>query len=232
MNSLMRERETMILRNPHLPAETGHRTPGRGGVSLPLPGRVKLLATGGFWRTEVGTLNQIIHIWPLRERRRARPHPRQAVATKVWPPKIAGVRPRDGDQDPASRARSRRISSRASTAASTSSAPIPTGPATSPKVIEAWTPRISERAPPLSPLIFAGYHRHRARSTSGFMSGPTRTWASASALRASAMKPGSWPPPRSPSVTLHRQQSTFAIPAKFSPPRRGLRAASIVFVGR
>src|SRR5216684_4295003 len=36
-------------------------------------------------------------------------------------------------------------------------------------------------------------------------------------LRAKAMNPGQWPPPRHESVTLHRQQSTFAIPAKWSP---------------
>src|SRR5438477_507158 len=51
-----------------------------------LPGRVKLSRLGGYWRTEVGTLNQIIHVWPYknmgeRERMRA-----QAVKAGIWPP--------------------------------------------------------------------------------------------------------------------------------------------------
>ena len=29
-----------------------------------LPGRLKLSPLAGFWRTEVGMLNQIIHVWP------------------------------------------------------------------------------------------------------------------------------------------------------------------------
>src|SRR5260370_22624910 len=54
-----------------------------------MPGRAKLSRLAGYWRTEGGTLNQIIHIWPYKdvaERDRIRA---EAVATKVWPPKIA-----------------------------------------------------------------------------------------------------------------------------------------------
>ena len=53
------------------------------------PARAKLSRIAGFWRTEVGTLNQIIHIWPyesIAERDRIRA---EAVKTGVWPPKIA-----------------------------------------------------------------------------------------------------------------------------------------------
>ena len=32
-------------------------------------------------------------------------------------------------------------------------------------------------------------------------------------------QPGAWPPPRHESVTLHKQTSMFAIPAKWSPLR-------------
>jgi hypothetical protein len=54
-----------------------------------LPGRVKLSPLAGFWRTEVGALNRIIHLWPyanLGERERIRG---EAVRSGVWPPKIA-----------------------------------------------------------------------------------------------------------------------------------------------
>jgi len=48
--------------------------------------RKKLSEMYAFWHTEVGPLNQIIHVWPykdLEERARIRA---QAIAEKVWPP--------------------------------------------------------------------------------------------------------------------------------------------------
>ena len=98
-----------------------------------MPARTKLSRFGGFWRTEVGTLNQIIHVWPYKDVNE-RDHVRaEAIRTGVWPPKIADIHPRDGEQDPPSPRRSRRISSRASMAPSTSSAPTPTVRAPSPR---------------------------------------------------------------------------------------------------
>src|SRR5258708_36793989 len=56
-----------------------------------IEGRTKLSRLAGYWRTEEGTLNQIIHIWPYKdvnERDRIRA---EAVAAKVSPPKIADL---------------------------------------------------------------------------------------------------------------------------------------------
>ena len=54
-----------------------------------LPARTKLSRLAGFWHTEVGTLNQIIHIWPYKDMAE-RDHIRaEAVKTGVWPPKIS-----------------------------------------------------------------------------------------------------------------------------------------------
>src|ERR1700741_5360555 len=51
--------------------------------------RVKLSPLAGFWRTEVGTLNQIIHIWPYKDVAE-RDHIRaEAVKRGIWPPKTA-----------------------------------------------------------------------------------------------------------------------------------------------
>jgi hypothetical protein len=50
--------------------------------------RKKLSELYAFWHTEVGPLNQIIHVWPYKdveERGRIRA---QAIAEKVWPPAI------------------------------------------------------------------------------------------------------------------------------------------------
>src|SRR5215510_6866546 len=48
--------------------------------------RTKLSRFGGLWRSEVGTLNQIIHVWAYKnmgERDKIRA---DAVAAGIWPP--------------------------------------------------------------------------------------------------------------------------------------------------
>ena len=48
--------------------------------------RLEYSALGGFWYTEMGPLNQVVHIWPyddLNERAKIR---RRATADGVWPP--------------------------------------------------------------------------------------------------------------------------------------------------
>ena len=181
-----------------------------------LPGRVKLSRLGGFWRTEVGLLNQIIHIWPYdntaeRDRIRA-----EAIATKVWPPKIADFvldmqakilypAPFSPHFEPGEHGNLYEFRT------------YTFGPGGIPKVIEAWSPKVAARAAH-SPLIFAGYTEI----------GPLNQWVHVWAyknmgererLRGEATKSGLWPPPRDPSTVVHRQESTFAIPAKFSPLR-------------
>jgi hypothetical protein len=178
--------------------------------------RSKLSRIAGFWRTEVGTLNQIIHIWPYKDLNE-RDHIRaEAVKTGVWPPKIA-----DFVLD---------MESKILHPAPFSPAFEPGeygglyefrtytfGPGAIPKVIEAWSPRIKARSA-ISPLIFAGF------TDVGALNQWIHVWAyknmgERETLRAKAMQPGQWPPPRHESVILHKQQSTFAIPAKWSPSR-------------
>jgi len=53
-----------------------------------LPARIKLSPLGGFWHTDVGTLNQVIHIWPyesLIERDRVM---KQSSKLAEWPADI------------------------------------------------------------------------------------------------------------------------------------------------
>ena len=170
-------------------------------------------AIAGFWRTEVGTLNQIIHIWPYKDLtsatasapKRSRPRsgrPRSPTSSSTWNPRSSFRRP------------SRPISSRASTAASTSSAPTPTGRAPSPRSSRPG-PRASRSAAAVSPLIFAGY------TDIGALNQWVHVWAYKNMgerehLRASAMKPGQWPPPRGEGVVLHKQRAP-------SPSRRSSR---------
>jgi len=181
-----------------------------------MPARTKLSRFGGFWRTEVGTLNQIIHVWPYKDLNERDQTRAEAVRTGVWPPKI---------QDHILEMESKILH------------PAPFSPHFEPgehgnlyefrtytygpghvtKVMEAWEPMVKARAA-ISPLIFAGYTDI----------GPLNQWvhvwayknmADRETRRGQAMKPGVWPPPRHPSVTLLKQESTFAVPAKWSPLR-------------
>jgi hypothetical protein len=178
--------------------------------------RSKLSRIAGFWRTEVGTLNQIIHIWPYKDLNE-RDHVRaEAVKQGVWPPKI-----QDFVLD---------MESKILHAAPFSPHFEPGeyggiyefrtytyGPGAIPKVIEAWSPRIKARSE-VSPLVFAGF------TDIGGLNQWVHVWAyknmgDRETKRAQAMKPGQWPPPRAEGVVLHKQQNTFAIPAPWSPSR-------------
>ena len=93
----------------------------------------------------MGTLNQIIHIWPykdINERDRIRA---EAVKTKVWPPKIADFvldmeskilhpAPFSPHFEPGEHGDLYEFRT------------YTYGPGAIPKVIEAWTPRIKERS--------------------------------------------------------------------------------------
>ena len=181
-----------------------------------MPARTKLSRFGGFWRTEVGTLNQIIHVWPyndMNERERIRA---DAIKQGVWPVKI---------QDSILEMESKILYA------------APFSPHFEPgehgnlyefrtytygvgqvaKVMEAWAPLIKARSA-ISPLIFAGF------TELGSLNQWVHVWAyknmaDREARRAQAMKPGQWPPPRPEGVTLLKQTSTFAVPAKWSPLR-------------
>ncbi|MBV8392943.1 MAG: NIPSNAP family protein [Alphaproteobacteria bacterium] len=178
--------------------------------------RAKLSPIAGFWRTEVGTLNQIIHIWPYKDVNERDQIRAEAVKSGVWPPKIADfvldmeskiVHPAPFSPNFPVGEHGDLYEFRTYTY----------GPGAIPKVIEAWSPRIKARAA-VSPLIFAG------STDIGALNQWVHVWAyknmgDREARRAQAMKPGQWPPPRAEGVVLHKQNSTFAVPAKWSPSR-------------
>ena len=51
--------------------------------------RVKYSPLAGFWRSEVGPLNQIIHIWPYKDTAERAKIRAEVVEKKVWPPAIS-----------------------------------------------------------------------------------------------------------------------------------------------
>ena len=181
-----------------------------------MPARTKLSRFGGFWRTEVGTLNQIIHVWPYKDVNE-RDHIRaEAIRTGVWPPKIADnilemeskilhAAPFSPHFEPGEHGAIYEFRT------------YTYGPGAIPKVIEAWTPLIKARSA-ISPLIFAGF------TDIGALNQWVHVWAyknmaDRETRRAQAMKPGQWPPPRPEGINLLKQESKFAVPASWSPLR-------------
>ena len=49
-------------------------------------GRLKYSALGGFWSTEVGPLNQVVHIWPYDDLNQRAAIRAKAVGDGAWPP--------------------------------------------------------------------------------------------------------------------------------------------------
>ena len=51
-----------------------------------VPGRLAYSRLGGFWYTEIGPLNQVVHVWPYDDLNQRRAIRAQVVADGVWPP--------------------------------------------------------------------------------------------------------------------------------------------------
>jgi hypothetical protein len=179
-----------------------------------LPPRVKLSPLGGFFHTEVGPLNTIIHFWPyanVAERERIRA---DAVKQGIWPPPIAEFiehmeskilipAPFSPPMEPRKLGGIYEIRS------------YIYRPGSIPKVIDAWSDAIGERTK-LSPLVGAYYTEH------GPLNQWIHIWAYKDAgererVRAEAVKRGIWPPPKTPPGLLVKQENMLVVPAAFSP---------------
>ena len=178
-----------------------------------LPERLKLSPLAGFWRTEVGSLNQIIHVWPYKDLNERDTIRAKAIEMGIWPPKAAEFilemeskilhsAPFSPNFQPGQHGNIYEFRT------------YTYGPGSIPKVIESWGNRIKQRTA-LSPLIFAGF------TDIGPLNQWVHVWAyknmgERERIRGEAVAKGIWPPPRHESVTLLKQQSWLAIPASFS----------------
>ena len=180
-----------------------------------LPTRQKFSPLAAFWHTEVGPLNQVIHVWPydtFEQRMQVRA---AASAAPGWPP---ATREFIVEQK------------------SELFVPAPFSPALEPRqlggtyeirmytyaagaipgVIERWSGKIGERVK-LSPLVGAWY------SEIGPLNKWVHIWAYQDAnhraqVRAEAVAKGVWPPGSAPGVLL-KQENMLVVPASFSPLR-------------
>lgn len=180
-----------------------------------LPVRQKFSPLGGFWHTEIGPLNQVIHLWPyetMNERARLRaeaqnapgwpPNTRELVTAQTsWichaPPFVQPIQPaRLGN------VYEMRI--------------YTYKPGAIPQVIESWSRAIEARTQ-LSPLAGAFY------TETGALNVWIHMWAyedlnHRARIRAEAQQKGIWPPrPGLPPGLLLKQENKILIPAEFSP---------------
>ena len=182
----------------------------RYAKALPYRGRFSKL--GAFWRTEVGALNRVIHVWPYdswEEKERIR---READDGVNWPPDIHEfvvaqesklLTPAPYSPPLADRALGGLYEIRTYT--------IKAGKL--PDMIKAWGGSLEERLR-LSPLAAVWYSA--AGPLNQFIHvWPYRDMADRERIREESRKLDTWPPPSRP--FLVKQENMFVVPATFSP---------------
>jgi len=177
-----------------------------------IEGRVKYSPLGGFWSTEVGPLNQVVHIWPYEDLNARTDIRGKAVAAGAWPPNTSEfiVNMQSDIYLPApfmtplgDREIGPLYEMRIYTYA----------PGDIPKVIEAWGGAIEERQK-YSPLAGAWY------TEIGGLNKWVHLWAykdfaERTKVRAETRENGVWPPPSRVSPVKH--ENKILTPMSFSP---------------
>jgi hypothetical protein len=180
-----------------------------------LPTRQKFSPLAAFWHTEVGPLNQVIHVWPYDTFEQRTQMRAAASAAPGWPPatrefiveqksELFVPAPFSPSLEPRQLGGIYEI--RMYTYA----------PGAIPGVIERWSGKIGERIK-LSPLVGAWY------SEIGPLNKWVHIWAYQDAshraqVRAEAVTKGVWPPGSAAGVLL-KQENMLVVPASFSPLR-------------
>jgi hypothetical protein len=179
--------------------------------------RKPLSPLAAFWYTEIGPLNQIIHVWPyqdLAERGRIRA---AAVATGNWPPKISEFI----------------LAMRSEIMLPWDNSPLlPTGnvgpyfemrtytinPGDQPRVVKAWTPALETRTK-LSPVI-ATWFSELGGLNKFVHIWPYKTHDERNDIRRKAVDSGKWPPSAAAGDTPYTtvaQETKILLSAPFSP---------------
>ncbi len=175
--------------------------------------RKKYSELAAFWHTEVGPLNEIIHVWPyqdMNERARIRA---EAAKEPNWPPKISDF---------------------IRTMHSEILVPFPFSPllkpgkfgpiyeiriytvksGTLPEIMKAWEPKLPGRVK-LSPLAVVG-SVDLGEANRLIHIWPYNSFEQREAIRAQARQLGVWPPTGMPERVL-TQMNKIVVPAAFSP---------------
>lgn len=177
-----------------------------------LPYREQYSPLGAFWHTEIGPLNQIIHVWPYEDVQQRATIRARAAQDPHWPPTIShlvetieteiflpapfmpplGKRQRGGIYEMRTYLYQ---------------------PGTIPEVLARWAAAIPQRVQ-LSPLAACWYSEVGELNTFVHI-WPYRDLAERDRIRAAAQRLPSWPPKTR--EFLLRQSTKILIPAAFSP---------------
>ena len=181
-------------------------------VAEVLPKRLEISPLGGFWHTEAGPLNQIIHIWPYESMAHRTASREQMQSRNIWG-SLAAEYLVNMHQDIYMPAPFMRPLGEAKLGPIYEMRTYTYRPGDIPQVMKAWADAIDEREK-YSPLVGAFY------SDGGSMNKWTHIWAYESfdqrlQVREVTRAKGIWPP-ESSAVPLH-QESKILLPAKFSP---------------
>ncbi|MDN4984309.1 NIPSNAP family protein [Bradyrhizobium sp. WYCCWR 13022] len=181
-----------------------------------LPARLQLSRLGAFWHTEVGTLNQVIHLWPYKDIAERDSVRQAAYKLPGWPPDI---RPFVEHMEakilvPAEYSpplEERRVGPLFEISTFTYSL------GSIPSVMQAWGEKIEARMA-MSPLVGAW------RSEIGPLNQWIHIWGYRDAgerqrIRAESVANGVWPPKLPADAKILRQESILAMPSSFSPVR-------------
>lgn len=179
-----------------------------------LPERQKLSPLGAFWHSEVGQLNQVIHVWPYKDYADREQIMADARKTGKWPPnnrdlilnqenkilQVAPFSPPLGEKELGGIYEIRTYTYR---------------PGAMATVLERWEKIIADRVK-LSPLAAAWYTAIGPLNQFIHV-WPYRDMAERRRLRAESMKLPNWPPKTT--ELMLKQENAIVIPARFSPLR-------------
>jgi hypothetical protein len=179
-----------------------------------LPHRAKLSPLGALWHSEIGTLNEVIQVWPFKDLEERARVGQAARESGEWPPKVREL-----------------ILTQESAILSPAPFSPPLGekqlgniyeirtytyqPGTVPTVIERWSELIGGRTR-LSPLA-ACWHSLIGPLNQFIHIWPYRDMAERDRVRAEAAKSGKWPPETQ--EFLLKQENKIVAPAACSPLR-------------
>ncbi|MHB8575144.1 MAG: NIPSNAP family protein [Dehalococcoidia bacterium] len=177
-----------------------------------VPGRQQLSPMAALWRTEIGPLNQMVHIWPyesLDERTRIR---REAVERGVWPPDTSELI-EQMESEILLPAPFMRPLVPAALGGIYEMRTYTYRPGTMPEVLKIWGERIANRER-YSPLAACWY------SDIGSLNRFIHVWpyvnlAERDRIRTEASADPAWPPPTG--KHLVRMENKILVPVAFSP---------------
>ena len=181
-----------------------------------LPNRTKLSPLAAFWHTEVGPLNQVIHVWPYEDMAARTKTREEATKQPGWPPNTREFVVAQKSQIFIPAPFSPKLEPR-QLGGIYEIRMYTLRPGAIPSQIDRWSTAIGERVK-LSPLAFAGH------SELGDLNIWCHIWAYKDAnhraeIREKARKEGIWPPKGGQPGTMIKQENMLVVPASFSPLR-------------